>query len=202
MSREKNINIDFDTVVARIKEHEHLQFDSDVAELLGLKKGAFAERKRRGSLPEDKLEVYCERLFINMNWLLTGQGSKFDIEIRDILPAEEENLCETNRGIFRISDMEKIFRLPSGGFYEWYEKYYGKKVEKTVKEKSLIAPPAASERIDEKLISLIEKLKLIYRDGGLKERAEVRGIIEEVYDQVIGAKKKPIEDGEQKKGAS
>ncbi|TAN62566.1 XRE family transcriptional regulator [bacterium] len=39
---------------------------------------------------------------------------------------------------------------------------------------------------DEKLINLVKKLERIYKEGNLKERAEVRGIIEEVYDELAG----------------
>lgn len=42
---------------------------------------------------------------------------------------------------------------------------------------------------DPKLAGLMEKLAQIYKEGSLKERAEVRGIIEEVYDEIGKTKK-------------
>lgn len=72
--------MDFDQIVLRIKEHKKLRNDWEVANLLGLSKTAFAERKRRNSIPRDKLEILCEHEIINLNWLLTGEGSKYQEE--------------------------------------------------------------------------------------------------------------------------
>ena len=72
--------MDFDQIVLRIKEHKKFRNDWEVANLLGLSKTAFAERKRRNSIPRDKLEILCEHEIINLNWLLTGEGSKFQEE--------------------------------------------------------------------------------------------------------------------------
>lgn len=66
--------MDFEGVISRIKTIKGLRHDHEVAELLGLTKTAFAERKRRDSIPRDKLALFCERESINMNWLLTGEG--------------------------------------------------------------------------------------------------------------------------------
>ncbi|MBI4388938.1 MAG: helix-turn-helix domain-containing protein [Nitrospinae bacterium] len=68
--------MNFETVLARIKEVKALRHDNEVATLLGLGKTAFAERKRRNSLPVDKLAVFCEKESINMNWILSGKGRK------------------------------------------------------------------------------------------------------------------------------
>ena len=67
----------FNEIISRIKEIKNLYYDSDVAKLLGYTKNAFAERKRRNSVPQDKLELFCEREHININWLLTGEGPKY-----------------------------------------------------------------------------------------------------------------------------
>lgn len=48
--------------------------------MLGFTKSAFSERKRRKSLPFDKLEIFCEKESLNIDWLLTGEGSKYQEE--------------------------------------------------------------------------------------------------------------------------
>lgn len=45
---------------------------------------------------------------------------------------------------------------------------------------------------DPRLARVMEKLEHIYKEGTLKDRAEVRGIIEEVYDIIIESEKKPV----------
>ena len=69
--------MDFDKIIKRIKEVRKLTYDSEVANLLGYTKNAFAERKRRNSIPHDKLYILCERENINIDWLLSGEGPQY-----------------------------------------------------------------------------------------------------------------------------
>ena len=80
MSTKKSDNIDFLSIILRIKHEKNLQHDWEVADLLGFTKAAFSERKRRKSPPIDKLEMFCEKESINIDWLLTGEGSKYQEE--------------------------------------------------------------------------------------------------------------------------
>lgn len=66
--------MDFESIIERIKGLKNLRADKKVAAVLGFSKGAFSERKRRGSIPKKELELFCERESINMDWLLTGEG--------------------------------------------------------------------------------------------------------------------------------
>lgn len=68
--------MNFDEVLNRIKSQKGLRYDYQVAELLGLTKSALAERKSRGSLPLDKISIFCERNRLNIKWVLTGEGEK------------------------------------------------------------------------------------------------------------------------------
>ena len=76
MSRGNLGYIDFIGVLERIKEFKGLRFDADVAHLLGMRPEALSERKRRGSLPEDKLALFCQKEGLELNWLLTGEGER------------------------------------------------------------------------------------------------------------------------------
>ncbi|QII11201.1 exonuclease SbcC [Candidatus Kuenenia stuttgartiensis] len=80
--------MDFDKIIKRIKEVKKLTYDVEVANLLGYTKNAFAERKRRNSIPQDKLDLLCERENININYLLTGEGSKFKEEKGGVVSQE------------------------------------------------------------------------------------------------------------------
>ncbi|MBI5886847.1 MAG: helix-turn-helix transcriptional regulator [Deltaproteobacteria bacterium] len=68
--------MNFDDVLKRIKSQKNLRYDYQVAELLGLTKSALAERKSRGSLPLDKISIFCERNRLNIKWVLTGEGEQ------------------------------------------------------------------------------------------------------------------------------
>lgn len=58
--------------------------------MLGLERTAFAERKRRNSLPYKELVIYCEHRKMNVHYLLTGEGDDFNRELRKI-PLELRN---------------------------------------------------------------------------------------------------------------
>ncbi|MBI5426839.1 MAG: helix-turn-helix domain-containing protein [Nitrospinae bacterium] len=105
--------MNFAAVLARLKEVKALRHDSEVAALLGLGKTAFAERKRRNSLPVDKLAVFCEKESINMNWILSGRGRKGkcgrDNNMRGLLSTKnQERLVAQIKRIFKEGDIGKI----------------------------------------------------------------------------------------------
>ncbi|MFQ5672853.1 MAG: helix-turn-helix domain-containing protein [Nitrospinales bacterium] len=60
-------------VIKRIKSALKLRYDYEVAKKLNLSETALSERKRRNSIPTDKLIILCEREGINLDWLLTGK---------------------------------------------------------------------------------------------------------------------------------
>jgi len=65
----------FDKIVERIKSFKGIRYDIDVAELLGMTQSAFAERKRRNSLPFQELIEFCDNEGVPYDWLLDGRGS-------------------------------------------------------------------------------------------------------------------------------
>ncbi len=66
--------MDIVTIIDRIKTLKSLESDTAIADLLGIKRSAFAERKRRSSIPYEELVSFCEREGLNIDWLLTGEG--------------------------------------------------------------------------------------------------------------------------------
>lgn len=83
-SRQKFI---FSDIIKRIKSREFINSDAKVAALLGLERTAFAERKRRNSLPYKELVIYCEQRGVSLHYLLTGEGLDFNPGLRK-LPLE------------------------------------------------------------------------------------------------------------------
>jgi len=73
LSRGKDL---FYEIMGRIKSLKDLKTDQEVAGVLGLKRVAFSERKRRGSLPYDELVTFSEREGVSVDWILFGRGAK------------------------------------------------------------------------------------------------------------------------------
>lgn len=65
----------FDRIIDRLKSAKNIRYDIDVAELLGLTQSAFAERKRRNSVPYEELMQLCDEEGISYDWLLDDKGS-------------------------------------------------------------------------------------------------------------------------------
>lgn len=63
---------DFDKITERIKAYKSIRYDIDVAELLGMTQSAFAERKRRNSIPYEELIRFCDEEKIPYQWLFDG----------------------------------------------------------------------------------------------------------------------------------
>jgi phage repressor protein C with HTH and peptisase S24 domain len=62
------------SMVARLKSLTGLDNESIIAEKLGMSRTAFAERKRRGSIPYEELVRFCDTNSISFNWLFYGEG--------------------------------------------------------------------------------------------------------------------------------
>ena len=145
--------MDFESIIKRIKELKGIRDDQEVASLLGLSKGAFSERKRRGSIPKKELELFCSRDSINIDWLLSGEG-----------------LMRESGIYIRRDDKPEL-----------------------IKEADI--PIIAGDAIAG---ALARKLSVIYREGDRGQRAAVRGVIEEVYDEITW-KKREVKKGERNK---
>lgn len=69
----------------RLKEQLQVSMDTEVAELLGMSKTAFNERKRRNSFPTDKLQALANRrpeLGLDPPYVLTGKKSQERVKAR------------------------------------------------------------------------------------------------------------------------
>lgn len=72
-----NSELNFDAVAERLKQAFKVRTDGELAGLLGISVTSYSNRKRSGSIP---FEEIC-RAFItrrmNINWVLTGEGSPY-----------------------------------------------------------------------------------------------------------------------------
>mgnify|MGYP002725716131 CR=1 FL=1 len=72
-----NIMLHFKKIIEEVKRIENLNFDSEVADLLGIQADKFRMRKSRNSIPYEELATYCNIKNINFNWLMTGEGAVY-----------------------------------------------------------------------------------------------------------------------------
>lgn len=88
----------FTDIVNRLKTVLSVTMDKDVAEILGMSKSAFAERKRRGVFPENALRLLeLERpdLKLDINYILSGvrdPNNANNEEIVNAIKASEVNM--------------------------------------------------------------------------------------------------------------
>lgn len=74
MSIQKNTKYDFSEIVERIRVFKGLENEYNVAELLGIKRTALYEQKRRNRIPFTELLDFTESEGLLFEWLLTGKG--------------------------------------------------------------------------------------------------------------------------------
>lgn len=63
----------FSQTMARLRLALKVETDLALAEALGMKPSAFANRKKSGSLPYDELLNLAKSRNLNLHWLLTGE---------------------------------------------------------------------------------------------------------------------------------
>ena len=75
--KKKDHICDFNRVIVNLKKTVGAKTDKEVADLLDMSATAFAERKRRNSLPMDKIHLLCTRKSIDVNVLLAGESDDY-----------------------------------------------------------------------------------------------------------------------------
>lgn len=69
-----NNEFNFDEIMDRLKIASNTRSYNALAGMLGLSSNAFANLKKRGSLPYDKIIALTNSLNVSMDWILTGKG--------------------------------------------------------------------------------------------------------------------------------
>jgi len=68
-------------ILSRLKEVYNLRYDSELANLLGVKQSTLSTWKSRNNIDYDLIFAFCEN--INIDWLLTGEGEKYKKKDKD-----------------------------------------------------------------------------------------------------------------------
>lgn len=64
-------------IIDRIKKLKGFKSDTDTARALGMTRTALSSHKTRDSIPFSNLYAFCNTERISLDWLLTGEGSKY-----------------------------------------------------------------------------------------------------------------------------
>jgi len=83
MSTKKITKDMFQEIVNRMMKAFSVANEYEVADIIGMAKDTFANRKSRGSLPVEKIKLACFEKGISFDWVMTGEG-----EMRIILVGE------------------------------------------------------------------------------------------------------------------
>jgi len=109
----------FEEVMARLKQAIKVENDAQIAEELGLSSSGFANIKKRGSLPYERLERVCNSRNVSMDWLLTGEGLMWRGEPADrqmlalmglvaaLSPEQRREICTVAEEKKRLNELEK-----------------------------------------------------------------------------------------------
>lgn len=68
------MNDNFIEIMERLKYRLKVHSDTALAELLDMSQSTFAERKKRGSIPYDKIIALCDRKKLSSDWLFYGEA--------------------------------------------------------------------------------------------------------------------------------
>lgn len=109
----------FEEIMARLKRAIKAENDAQIAEELGLSSSGFANIKKRGSLPYERLERICNSRNVSMDWLLTGEGLMWRGEPADrqvlalmelvtaLSPEQRREICAVAEEKKRLNEIER-----------------------------------------------------------------------------------------------
>jgi hypothetical protein len=97
--------LQFETVMARLKEALRAESYAEVGRMLELSTSAYANRKRANSLPLDKIVSLAHSRNISLEWLFFGEGEGYR-DARTILKPAPEVDKQLLAGIFMALSRE------------------------------------------------------------------------------------------------
>lgn len=101
----------FDSQLLRLKTQLGISDDQGVAELLGMSKAAFSDRKKRDSFPEDKLRALVSRrpdLRIDPDFVIRGSDGVVFLEMKERKPVYHG---EQSQLPSKTIDAERLLRI-------------------------------------------------------------------------------------------
>jgi len=114
----------FENTLERMKLILNVKTDAEVAEAIGMKPSALANRKKTGSIPFDIYLKTIKSLNVNLNWLIDGDGpiyndvSKSQIENNSLSknePSRDTGNSNITKVIIEHQGIIKRFKDPEKG---------------------------------------------------------------------------------------
>lgn len=82
MSTNNSQEMNFDEIVLRLMQLTGAVHEYQVAELIHFNRSAFSQRKKRNSVPVDKIAILCGQRGWDFNWVINGGGEKSPLGLR------------------------------------------------------------------------------------------------------------------------
>lgn len=101
--------INFDDVIARIKESMNYSANLQVAELFGLSAADFSKRKKTGTILPIVVEWAINKK-VNIDWLLTGKGTPY-IKEETATPTETKPTTPESNNVVELQHIELVRRF-------------------------------------------------------------------------------------------
>jgi hypothetical protein len=98
----------FNDVIERCKKALKIKNDADFAARINMKPTTFNSRKKAHSLPYQEIIELATTEKLDLNWLLTGEGSMYKNETRENSPSYQTRSIHDLETLFdRLDDVEK-----------------------------------------------------------------------------------------------
>lgn len=98
----------FNDVIERCKKALKIKNDVDFAARINMKPTTFNSRKKAHSLPYQEIIELAATENLDLNWLLTGNGSMYKSEVKEQSPSYQTKSIAALESLFdRVDDLEK-----------------------------------------------------------------------------------------------
>ncbi len=101
MSAEKVTKSDLSGVISRLMAMLDKTYEYEIGQLLDIERTALSQRKKRGSVPVDKVVNLCREYGFDVNWVLTGDFSD-PVAVRNTTYGEQLELTPEEMDALRI----------------------------------------------------------------------------------------------------
>ena len=98
----------FELVVERIKKEFLYRSDKEFAKAIGLSPTAFHNRKKTSSLPFQEIIEFANSRNVNLNWIMTGEGSTYNKSTDDLNTTS--NSSNVTKVVIEHQDVVKRFK--------------------------------------------------------------------------------------------
>ena len=150
-----------DEILDKLKRLKGFKNDAELARALGVQPNTVSTWRSRKAMSYDSVIQFCEQEGIDVQLVLTGQILAHYVEIdgQKVLTEFKEP------GVYKIKKGGLVHKFPS---------------DDALSDKLKVD----DEHRDPILNSLLQRLEFVYNKGTIQQRAMIRGIIEEISDEI------------------